>query len=87
MVASSPYPLLQAASGKGVLIDPVFEQHERDPSLIRERGIHLAACLDTHAHADHKAPPSPQDRRGLRGARRPQHRQPLEGAITPGSAS
>ena len=47
------YLLADVASGEGVLIDPVFEQHERDLSLIRELGIQLVACLDTHAHADH----------------------------------
>jgi glyoxylase-like metal-dependent hydrolase (beta-lactamase superfamily II)/rhodanese-related sulfurtransferase len=47
------YVLADVLSGEGVLIDPVFEQHERDLSLIRELGIHLVACLDTHAHADH----------------------------------
>ncbi len=47
------YLLADVASGEGVLIDPVFEQHERDLSLIQELGIHLVACLDTHAHADH----------------------------------
>jgi len=47
------YLLADVASGEGVLIDPVFEQHERDLSLIRELGVHLVACLDTHAHADH----------------------------------
>jgi len=47
------YLLADVASGEGVLIDSVFEQHERDLSLIRELGIHLVACLDTHAHADH----------------------------------
>jgi sulfur dioxygenase len=47
------YLLADVASGEGVLIDPVFEQHERDLSLIRELGISLVACLDTHAHADH----------------------------------
>jgi sulfur dioxygenase len=47
------YLLADVASGEGVLIDAVFEQHERDLSLIRELGIQLVACLDTHAHADH----------------------------------
>ena len=47
------YLLADVASGEGVLIDPVFEQHERDLSLIRELGVRLVACLDTHAHADH----------------------------------
>lgn len=47
------YLLADVASGEGVLIDPVFEQHGRDLSLIQELGIALLACLDTHAHADH----------------------------------
>ena len=47
------YLLADVATGEGVLIDPVFEQHERDLSLIRELGLRLVACLDTHAHADH----------------------------------
>jgi glyoxylase-like metal-dependent hydrolase (beta-lactamase superfamily II)/rhodanese-related sulfurtransferase len=47
------YLLADVASGAGVLIDSVFEQHNRDLSLIRELGIQLVASLDTHAHADH----------------------------------
>ncbi|MFZ0406772.1 MAG: rhodanese-like domain-containing protein [Cyanobium sp.] len=47
------YLLADVPSGEGLLIDPVFEQHERDLSLIRELGIHLVACVDTHVHADH----------------------------------
>ncbi|CAK6693192.1 Hydroxyacylglutathione hydrolase [Synechococcus sp. CBW1107] len=47
------YLLADVASRQGVLIDAVFEQHERDLSLIQELGIKLVACLDTHAHADH----------------------------------
>jgi glyoxylase-like metal-dependent hydrolase (beta-lactamase superfamily II)/rhodanese-related sulfurtransferase len=47
------YLLADVASSEGVLIDPVFEQHERDLSLVRELGIRLVACLDTHVHADH----------------------------------
>ena len=47
------YLLADVGSGQGVLIDSVFEQHSRDLSLIRELGIELVACLDTHAHADH----------------------------------
>ncbi|MFN5117165.1 MAG: rhodanese-like domain-containing protein [Cyanobacteriota bacterium] len=47
------YLLGDVGSGEGVLIDPVFEQHERDLSLVRELGLRLVACLDTHAHADH----------------------------------
>ncbi len=47
------YLLADVPSSEGLLIDPVFEQHERDLSLIRELGVQLVACLDTHAHADH----------------------------------
>jgi len=47
------YLLADVPSRQAVLIDPVFEQHSRDLSLIRELGIELQACLDTHAHADH----------------------------------
>ncbi|MFM2081119.1 MAG: hypothetical protein RLZZ219_1801, partial [Cyanobacteriota bacterium] len=35
------YLLADVTSGQGVLIDPVFEQHNRDHSLIRELGIEL----------------------------------------------
>jgi sulfur dioxygenase len=47
------YLLADAPSRQGVLIDSVFEQHDRDLSLIHELGIDLVASLDTHAHADH----------------------------------
>ncbi len=47
------YLLADVPSREAVLIDPVFEQHGRDLSLIRELGLTLVACLDTHAHADH----------------------------------
>jgi sulfur dioxygenase len=47
------YLLADVASGEGLLIDPVFERHDRDLSLIQELTIDLVACLDTHAHADH----------------------------------
>ena len=47
------YLLADVASRQGVLIDPVFEQHSRDLSLIQELGIELVASIDTHAHADH----------------------------------
>ena len=47
------YLLADVVSHQGVLIDPVFEQHPRDLSLVQELGIDLVASLDTHAHADH----------------------------------
>ena len=45
--------LADVPSRQGVLIDAVFERHDRDLSLIRELGIALVASLDTHVHADH----------------------------------
>jgi glyoxylase-like metal-dependent hydrolase (beta-lactamase superfamily II) len=45
------YLLADVPSRQGLLIDSVFEQHARDLSLIRELGIKLVACIDTHAHA------------------------------------
>lgn len=47
------YLLADGGTGEGVLIDPVFEQHNHDLALIRELVIELVASLDTHAHADH----------------------------------
>jgi glyoxylase-like metal-dependent hydrolase (beta-lactamase superfamily II)/rhodanese-related sulfurtransferase len=47
------YLLADVRSRQGLLIDAVFEQHDRDLALIRELDIDLVACLDTHAHADH----------------------------------
>ena len=47
------YLLADVSSRQGVLIDPVFEQHPRDLSLLRELAIDLVASIDTHAHADH----------------------------------
>jgi sulfur dioxygenase len=50
---SSTYTYLLADQGQAVLIDPVFEQAERDSALLRELGLQLLATLDTHVHADH----------------------------------
>jgi sulfur dioxygenase len=47
------YLLADTTNRQGVIVDTVFEQHQRDLSLIRELGIELVACLDTHVHADH----------------------------------
>ena len=47
------YLLVDVPTHQGVLIDSVFEQHDRDLSLIRELGVELVASIDTHAHADH----------------------------------
>jgi len=47
------YLLADVATRCAVVIDPVFEQHNRDLALCRELGLTLVACLDTHVHADH----------------------------------
>ena len=47
------YLLGDEATGKAVIIDPVFETFRRDAALVRELGLTLVATLDTHAHADH----------------------------------
>lgn len=47
------YLLADEAARAAVLIDPVFEQHERDAALLRELGLSLVATIDTHCHADH----------------------------------
>lgn len=47
------YLLADPATRAAVLIDPVFEQHDRDAALVRELGLSLEMTLDTHVHADH----------------------------------
>ena len=47
------YLLADSATKDAVLIDTVFEQHERDVALLRELGLTLRYTLDTHVHADH----------------------------------
>ncbi|NJK58844.1 MAG: MBL fold metallo-hydrolase [Pleurocapsa sp. SU_5_0] len=36
-----------------ILVDPVLEQVERDLKLLKELGLSLHYCLETHIHADH----------------------------------
>jgi glyoxylase-like metal-dependent hydrolase (beta-lactamase superfamily II)/rhodanese-related sulfurtransferase len=52
---SSTYTYLVAdeATNEAVLIDPVFEQAQRDAALVRELGLALLTTIDTHVHADH----------------------------------
>ena len=50
---SFTYLLADVPSRQWVIIDTVFEQHDRDLALINELGIELVASIDTHAHADH----------------------------------
>jgi sulfur dioxygenase len=47
------YLLADPESRSAVLIDPVFEQAERDAALIQELDLNLESTLDTHLHADH----------------------------------
>jgi glyoxylase-like metal-dependent hydrolase (beta-lactamase superfamily II)/rhodanese-related sulfurtransferase len=47
------YLLADADSRQAVLVDPVFEQAQRDGALIDELGLKLACTLETHVHADH----------------------------------
>ena len=50
---SSTYSYLLADGTSALLIDPVYEQVERDAKLIKELGLDLKYCLNTHVHADH----------------------------------
>ena len=51
--ATFSYLLVDAESRQSLFIDTVYEQHERDLSLVRELELELVACLETHCHADH----------------------------------
>ena len=35
------------------MLDPILEQVERDHNLLKELGLILKYCLETHIHADH----------------------------------
>jgi sulfur dioxygenase len=47
------YLLADPTKSEAVLIDPVFEQTNRDIALLDELGLKLVATLETHVHADH----------------------------------
>ena len=47
------YLLADPATRIALLIDPVFEQAQRDSALLHELDLKLAYTLDTHVHADH----------------------------------
>ncbi|WP_246275531.1 FAD/NAD(P)-binding protein [Brasilonema bromeliae] len=52
---SSTYTYLIAdpQTKEAILVDPVSEQVERDIQILRELGLTLRYCLETHIHADH----------------------------------
>ena len=47
------YLLADPKARAAVLVDPVFEQAQRDSALIRELGLELRCTVETHVHADH----------------------------------
>jgi glyoxylase-like metal-dependent hydrolase (beta-lactamase superfamily II) len=47
------YLIADPETGNAALVDPVLEQVDRDLKLIKELGLTLQFCLETHIHADH----------------------------------
>jgi sulfur dioxygenase len=47
------YLIADEKTRQALLIDPVYEQAERDLKLLDELGLSLRYVLDTHVHADH----------------------------------
>lgn len=47
------YLIADETSKAAILVDPVIDNVERDHQLIRELGLTLRYCLETHIHADH----------------------------------
>jgi len=47
------YLIADRPTRSAILVDPVLEQVERDLQLLRELGLTLKYCLETHIHADH----------------------------------
>jgi sulfur dioxygenase len=47
------YLIADPTTKEAILVDPVLEQVERDLQLIKELGLTLRYCLETHIHADH----------------------------------
>lgn len=47
------YLLGDTESQEAILIDPVFEQSQRDIAMLKELNLTLKYVLDTHCHADH----------------------------------
>ena len=47
------YLIADESTKEAVLVDPVIEQVDRDYKLIKELGLNLYYCIETHIHADH----------------------------------
>jgi sulfur dioxygenase len=47
------YLIADPATKEAVLVDPVIEQVDRDVKWLKELGLTLKFCLETHIHADH----------------------------------
>jgi sulfur dioxygenase len=47
------YLIADPATKAAVLVDPVIEQVDRDLKWLKELGLTLKFCLETHIHADH----------------------------------
>ncbi|AFZ01076.1 MBL fold metallo-hydrolase [Calothrix sp. PCC 6303] len=47
------YLIADLATQTAILVDPVLEQVERDRTILKELGLTLKYCLETHIHADH----------------------------------
>jgi len=47
------YLLADTGTREAVLIDPVVELAERDAETVKDLGLDLKYCINTHVHADH----------------------------------
>lgn len=47
------YLLINPKTADALIIDPVLEQYKRDLQLLKELGLKLIYCIETHIHADH----------------------------------
>jgi sulfur dioxygenase len=47
------YILADSATKDGIIIDPVYEQVERDLKIVQELELNVLYALNTHCHADH----------------------------------